>query len=110
MIAVMPSVGEKGEPSPGDSRPSEGVVVDIGGDIGALVVNTTADLDMVEIHICPVGTGARTHTVVRARHLPSGGVVFAGVFPSLPAGDYTLLAPVEKVAHVDGGAVTEVSW
>jgi hypothetical protein len=110
VIAVMSAVGEKGEPSPGDSRPSEGVVVDIGGDTGALVVHTTPDFDEVEIHICPVGTGSRTHTVVRARHLPSGDVVYAGVFPSLPAGDYTLLAPVETVVHVDGGAVTEASW
>ena len=110
MTFVTAEIGEKGEPGPSDSRPSEGVVVDIGGDIGALVVHTTSDLDEVEIHLCPVGSGARTHTVVRARHLPNGGVVYAGVFPSLPAGDYTLLAPMPTLVHIAGGAITDVHW
>src|SRR5207302_5059710 len=47
-----------------------------------------------------------------ARRLP-GGSVFAGVFPALPAGDYTLLGTGEwhpcNVTIVEGG-VTEVHW
>jgi len=88
-------------------------VVDIGGDIGALVVNTDASLDEREIEITPVGSHARTHTVVRARHLPDGGIVYAGVFPAVPAGEYTLLAlgtrPDSNVA-VTGGEVTQIEW
>lgn len=93
--------------------PSESVVIDVGGTIGALVVNTPEALDGAEIEICPVGTTARTHTIVRQRGLPGGGIVYAGVFPSLPAGDYVLLpwGPMpESVVHIDGGAISQFNW
>jgi len=107
--------GEKEDLRAGDRRPSESVVVDIGGTVGAIVVTTPESLDGAEIEICPVGAGvaARTHTIVRAREVPGGAVVYAGVFPSVPQGDYTLLAFAslpEAVLHVDGGAVTQFTW
>jgi hypothetical protein len=105
--------GEKEESVGGDRRPSESVAVDIGGVIGALVVNTPQALELAEIEICPVGTTSRTHTVVRAREVPGGGVVYAGVFPSLPAGDYTLLrwgSMPETVVPIVGGTVTQFTW
>jgi hypothetical protein len=102
----------EGEPH-GPRRPSESVVVDIGGAIGALVVNAPPALDGAEIEICPAGATARTHTIVRAREVPGAGVVYAGVFPSLPEGDYRLfgqgLLP-EATVRIDGGAVTHFSW
>jgi hypothetical protein len=90
-------------------------VVDIGGSIGALVVNTDQALDGAQIEIRPVGAGpsAQTHTIVRAREIPGGGVVYAGVFPSLAAGEYTLLAwgsLPETAVRVEGGSVTQISW
>ncbi len=97
----------------GPRLPSESVVVDIGGTIGALVVKTPEALDGAEIEICPVGGLARTHTIVRPRELPGGGIVYAGVFPSLPEGDYVLLAYdllPEYPVHVDGGAISQISW
>jgi hypothetical protein len=106
-------VGEKEEPLRSGRLPSESVVVDIGGTIGALVVHTTEALDGAEIEICPVGSAARSHTIVRPREVPGGPVVYAGVFPSLPAGDYTLLAwgPLpDAVVRIAGGGVTEFRW
>jgi hypothetical protein len=105
--------GEKEELAGGDRRPSESVVVDIGGVVGALVVTAPQALELAEIEIRPVGATSRTHTIVRPREVPGGRVVYAGVFPSLPAGDYTLLAwgtMREAVVHVDGGAVTQFCW
>jgi hypothetical protein len=97
----------------GARLPSESVVVDIGGSVGALVVNTAPALDGAEIVICPTASGARTHTVVRPREVLGGGVVYAGVFPALPAGDYRLLPwgqLPDAVVTVTGGAVTEFTW
>jgi hypothetical protein len=109
---VMAMAGEKGE-SRTDRRPSESVAVDIGGTIGALVVNAPQALLGAEIEICPVGSTTRTHTVVRAREVPGRGVVYAGVFPDLPEGEYTLLAfgkLPEATVRIGGGVVTQFSW
>ncbi|HEX3540783.1 MAG TPA: hypothetical protein VHT75_10120 [Acidimicrobiales bacterium] len=109
----MTMTREKEELVATDLRPSQSVVVDIGGDIGVLVVITDPALDGEEIEICPAGSRARTHTVVRPRALPAGGVVHAGVFPSLLAGDYTLQATGSRPDvrfRVEGGAVTELTW
>ena len=106
-------IGEKEDAFHGERHPSESVVVDIGGDVGALVVNTTQAMDGAEIEVCPAGSPTRTHTIVRARELPGGRVVYAGVFPALPAGDYTLLAwgtKPQAVVRIAGGAVTQVTW
>jgi hypothetical protein len=104
----------KGDPAGhGPRRPSESVLIDIGGTIGALVVNTPEALDGAEIEICPVGTTTRSHTIVRPRELPGGDIVYAGVFPSLPEGDYILLpydSLPESSVHVDGGAISQINW
>jgi len=74
------ATGEKEGSGHDRRRPSESVVVDIGGTIGALVVNTAQALDGAEIEIRPAGSTTRAHTIVRAREIPGGGVVYAGVF------------------------------
>jgi hypothetical protein len=73
------------------------LVLDIGGDVGALVVVTGEELAEQEIEISPGSDAAtpRSHNVVHARR-GSGQVAYAAVFPSVPAGDYT-------VWHSDGG-------
>ncbi len=51
------------------------------------------------------------HTDVRERRLPDGSV-YAGVFPAVAAGDYTLLGPEGAPDHdvtIASGKVTEVS-
>jgi len=64
-------------------------LLDIGDGVGALVVYTTGEFDEREIEVIRVGSTARIHTVVHAREV-DGRTIFAGVFPSLPEGDYTL--------------------
>jgi hypothetical protein len=83
------------------------VVVDIGGDVGALVIYTANALAGSEIEITPVGGGPHTHTAVRERQLKNG-ITHAAVFPRLPAGDYLL--PGRGPVTVEGGSITEVHW
>ena len=88
------------------------VMLDIGDAVGALVVHAPAALKGIEVEIARRGeTHAFVHTEVRERRLPEG-VVYAGVFPELPEGDYTLLA-VAAQPHPDvtirSGRVTEVT-
>ena len=88
------------------------VVLDIGDNVGALVVHTPDSLSGLEIEIARRGQSqAFTHTDVRERRLPDGSV-YAGVFPALKVGDYTLLAPNGGAKHdvtITSGRVTEVT-
>jgi hypothetical protein len=87
------------------------MLLDIGGDIGALVIHTGPEHGEVEIEISPAddGTAPRTHNQVHARH-NQHGTSFSAVFPSVPAGEYTVWGsddtPAAKVV-VRGGYVTE---
>ncbi|HTW99368.1 MAG TPA: hypothetical protein VMD59_11355 [Acidimicrobiales bacterium] len=85
------------------------VLLDIGQDVGALVVHVLPDLDGQEIDLIPAGSCTPcTHSAVRRRDIP-GGSVYAAVYPSVPAGDY-VLAGCSLPVHVDGGAVTELRY
>lgn len=89
------------------------VVVDIGDDVGALVLLTDAAMAGSEIEISPVDDDRRSHVAVHARPRPGRPPVFAAVYPALAAGEYRLWrpdgAPAGTVA-VAGGRVTEVAW
>jgi hypothetical protein len=100
------------ESSPGPSGPGS-VVLDIGGDVGALIIITPAALAGEEIHVSPVrDPAARTHAVVRERRL--GPVSsHAAVYPALPAGEYTIWRDASRAAgtvHIEGGAATSYHW
>jgi hypothetical protein len=89
-------------------------MLDIGADVGALVVVTTAAELGQEIEISPAGDegAARVHAAVRARQL-AGHTTYGVVYPSLPAGDYTVWRDAYAVAgqvRVDGAQVTEYHW
>lgn len=111
------------------------VVLDIGGDIGALVIVAPPELEGVEIEARPQGElvprsdlhhrhdhgpgehhhhGHLEHVAVVPRPLPGGGYVHSAVFAALPAGTYELYerpaGPVRLVAEVRGGAVTDAVW
>jgi hypothetical protein len=90
------------------------VVLELGGDTGALIIYTGRESHGREIDISPVEpAGApRTHSAVRERRVRDG-VFFSAVYPELPAGTYTVWAdPVTPVGEVTvlGGVVVEFAW
>ena len=92
----------------------ESVVLDIGGDIGAMLLYTSAERRGQEIEISPKSApDHRTHVEILERPLPSGETVFAGAYYGLREGDYLIWgeqdSPVDEV-HVKGGQITTVDW
>ena len=112
------------------------VLLDIGDDIGALVVTMPADLEGIEVEINRVDAtdhrqppghqhdhhhdadhhdhgSHRPHVAVVARPA-AAGVIPSLVFPELTEGRYELYrrpaGPVELIVTIRGGQVTEASW
>lgn len=96
--------------APRDDEP-EFLVLDIGGDVGALVLYADESYLGAEIDLTPAGSPRdhRVHTVIRRRRAPARDLV-AGVYPELAAGVYTVWG-LEGNALGDitivGGRVTE---
>jgi hypothetical protein len=91
----------------------EHVLLDLGGDVGALVLYAGRDLHGREIEIARAGVdGPRSHKQVHER--PVGDrTLYAAVFDRLPAGEYTLWldgAVREPVVAVAAATVTELDW
>jgi hypothetical protein len=91
------------------------VLLDIGGDVGALVVEMPAALVGTEIEIRPIGT---SHS-----HLEHVGVVdrpvngranYTAVFGELAQGRYELYqrpnGPVQLRVEINGGTVAQATW
>ena len=93
--------------------PGVGPVVDIGGDVGALVLYTDERFEDREIEISPVGdVSRRTHTAIHRRSI-GDRVVFAGLYPALAAGTYRIWADDPSLPDrvtIVGGEVAEVDW
>ena len=91
----------------------EFVLLEIGGDLGALIVHVDAALHGIEVEISPADDDhSRTHKDVLERSM--GGVpAYTAVFDQLPAGEYTLwtrgVARSRNVAII-GGEVVELDW
>jgi hypothetical protein len=89
------------------------VVLDIGGDVGALIIITPARMAGEEIQVSPVhDPGGHTHAAVRERRLGRDSC-HAAVYPALPAGDYTIWRHAGSPAgtvRIDGGAATSYRW
>jgi hypothetical protein len=106
----------------GSAAPAEGyaarrhpeyVVLDVGGDYGALIIHTGAELHGVEIEISLDGQDEhRSHKQVLERSL-NGSPAYTAVFESLEQGRYTLWTHggrrVRGVA-VSGGEIAMVDW
>jgi hypothetical protein len=88
-------------------------VLDIGDDVGALVLYTTAELVGAEIEISPDGEpDRRRHVAVHPRQYP-GGTAYAAVYYGLEAGSYQLWAADSSVAltvAIEGNSITEAMW
>ena len=91
----------------------EHVVLDIGGDVGALIIHTDADMHGVEVEISATGQDERrTHKDVLEREI-NGRPAYTAVFDKLQEGTYTLwvddLARAREVL-VTGASVAELDW
>jgi hypothetical protein len=91
----------------------EFVVLDIGDDVGALIVHADPALHGVEVEISPAGDDrARSHKEVLERAL-GAEPAFTAVFDGLREGSYTLWVRDEARARdvrIDGGAIAELDW
>jgi len=90
------------------------VVLELGADIGALVIYTGADQLGREIEISPVGSspGRRTHAAVRERRA-NGCIRYGALYPELPAGHYMIWQDATTAVgmiRVPGGAIAEFAW
>jgi hypothetical protein len=91
------------------------VLLDLGGNIGALILTVPAALAGAEIEISRAdgpADGPRTHAQVRER--PGGaGPGYAAVYPGLPAGTYTIWRDQQTplgTVEVTGGQVATFTW
>jgi hypothetical protein len=99
--------------------PSQGAtVLDIGGDIGAAVVHTTAAFEGAEMEITPAGSEwDGTHVAVRRRTSPRPDrqPMFCAVFSRLKAGEYRIRVRDDTQHHpshpltVKGAQVVHIS-
>lgn len=112
------------------------VPLDIGGDIGALVVEMPAELEGLEIELRPTGPSVPPgpkhakghshddrdhghhhglpHVAVVPRPTPAGDTVYSVVFYEVAEGNYELYVrpdgPVQLTVDVSGGKVTNAIW
>lgn len=106
------------------------VLLDIGGDVGALVVTMPAGVEGLEVEIRPEGTGSATHAHdhhhddqgghshhphVAVVNRPAGGTEIPSlVFPELLEGSYELYEKgtqdVRLTVPVRGGEVATAAW
>jgi hypothetical protein len=89
----------------------EPIVLDIGGDVGALILYTNPDLHGREIEISKEGE-KRVHVEVLER-IVNGRTVFAAAYPELHQGEYHVWGdgetPVDHVT-IAGGKISTLDW
>lgn len=94
-------------------EPTGATVVDIGSGFGALVIHASPEKAYLEVEICPLGkSDERTHVYILPRSVDTD-VIYAGVFPSLKAGAYTVFSSdgrAEQTVFIEDGKVTEHRW
>lgn len=92
---------------------SETVVLDIGQDIGALIIYTNPELSGREIEVSLRQSNAkRVHVNVLERRI-DGRPLFAAVFPGLHEGDYDVWEDATNptcTVTVIGGKVASLDW
>ncbi len=94
-------------------RHPEQVVLDLGGDIGALILHTRSGMLGVEVEISATGQDdRRSHKDVLEREI-NGRPAFTAVFDNIREGTYTLWVDDVACARdvvVSGGAISELDW
>ena len=91
----------------------EYVVLDIGGERGALIVHADPELHGIEVEISPRGRDdRRSHKEVLERSI-NGRPAHTAVFESLEAGTYTLWThgePRSRGVRIEPGELAELDW
>jgi len=91
----------------------EFVVLDIGDEVGALILRTGPGMHGQEIELSPANEdGLRSHKEVLERNI-EGEAAFTAVFDGLRGGTYTLWAPDREPVrgvNVSGGSITQLDW
>jgi hypothetical protein len=91
----------------------EHVLLELGGDLGALIVYTDPVLHGAEIEISgSKDDGSRSHKDVLERSI-DGHPTYAAVFDLLTQGSYTLWVednPCARSIEVEAGRVVELDW
>ncbi len=94
-------------------RHPEAVVLDIGDDLGALILHADADMVGVEVEISVTGHDhERSHKDVLEREI-NGRPAYTAVFDKVLEGTYTLWVDdvaQERDVAITGGAVSELDW
>jgi hypothetical protein len=97
----------------GPQGDTEAVLLDIGEGVGALILYTRPELRGMEIEVSPIDLDSpRTHTEILERCI-NGQLVFAGVFPKLPAGRYRIWTDnptLPAAVRIESGQVAEIDW
>lgn len=90
----------------------EPIVLDIGGEIGALILYTNPELRGREIEVSRAQDPKRVHVEVLER-LVDGRTVFAAAYPELREGRYEVWSedgqPVDSV-DITGGEIAVLDW
>jgi hypothetical protein len=110
--SIVPGAGEQPfvDSGPTDG-PAEALVLDIGGDVGALILYADEACLGEEIDLTPVGVprSHHLHTMIRRRRAIEREVI-VGVYAEVRAGDYTVWGldgePLGEVS-IAGGQVSE---
>jgi hypothetical protein len=93
--------------------PRWSAVLDIGGDVGALILYTPPELVGAEIEVSPIDRpDQRTHTQVLERQT-SGPPIHAALYAELTEGTYWIWDDDPDRTHVvtiRGGRVEELDW
>ncbi|MDQ6661872.1 MAG: hypothetical protein M3Z24_13030 [Chloroflexota bacterium] len=87
------------------------IVLDIGDDIGALIIYTNENLRGIQIDVSPQGnvSAKRIHTDVLERRIGERPV-FAAVFAALPEGNYITWSDPAIAFTIIGGQIAELDW
>jgi hypothetical protein len=92
---------------------AEPVVLEIGAELGALIVYTDPDLLHTEVEISPAADDtSRSHKDVLER-VVDGCSLYTAVFDRMPGGEYTLWhegAALSRGVRVPAGAIAELDW
>jgi hypothetical protein len=102
-----------GEENYASRRHPEHVVLDIGEDLGALIVHTDASMHGVEVEISATGhDDERSHKDVLEREI-NGRPAYTAVFDKVREGSYTLWVDDAARARdvvIAGASVAELDW